>query len=110
MNLMLGHKTRNHIIHLYQTDNTMRLEINYKERTAKSINTRGLNNILLSNQSITEETKSKKYRRQKELTQWSKTMGLSKSRCKREFVITYSYFRKQNSEENNLILHLCELE
>ena len=43
----------------------MRLEINYKERTAKSINTHRLNNILLNNQWITEETKSKNTRDKK---------------------------------------------
>ena len=41
----------------------MRLEINYKEKKVKNINTWRLNNMLLNNQEITEEIKEeiKKY-------------------------------------------------
>ena len=41
----------------------MRLEINYKKKTAKNTNTGRLNNMLLNNQWITEETEEeiKKY-------------------------------------------------
>ena len=41
----------------------MRLEINYREKDVKHMNTWGLNNTLLNNQEITEEIKQeiKKY-------------------------------------------------
>ena len=61
---MLGHKTslskfkKIEIISSIFSDHTgMRLEINYKKKTAKNKNTWRLNNILLNNQWITEEIK-----------------------------------------------------
>ena len=38
---------------------TMRLDINYREKSIKNTNTWRLNNILLNNQEITEEIKEK---------------------------------------------------
>ena len=48
---------------IFSDHNTMRLEINYREKNIKNINTWRLNNTLLNNQEITEEIKEeiKKY-------------------------------------------------
>ena len=48
---------------IFSDDNTMRLEINYREKNVKNTNTWRLNNTLLNNQEITEEIKEaiKKY-------------------------------------------------
>ena len=42
---------------IFSDHNTMRLDINYKEKTVKSTNTWRLNNIFLNNQQVTEEIK-----------------------------------------------------
>ena len=42
---------------IFSDHNTMRLEINYKEKNVKNTNTWRLNNMLLNNQEITEEIK-----------------------------------------------------
>ena len=63
---MLGHKTRvskfkkiEIISSIFSNHNTLRLEINYKKKTAKNTNMWRLNNMLLNNQWITEEIKEK---------------------------------------------------
>ena len=40
---------------IFSDHNTMRLDINYREKTVKITNTWRLNNTLLNNQEITEE-------------------------------------------------------
>ena len=42
---------------IFSNHNTMRLVINYKKKTVKTINTWKLNNLLLNNQQVTEEIK-----------------------------------------------------
>ena len=44
---------------IFSDHNAMRLEINYREKTVKNTNTWRLNNMLLNNQEITEESKRK---------------------------------------------------
>ena len=63
---ILGHKTslskfkKIEIVSCIFSDHSvMRLEINYKEKIAKNTNTWNLNNMLLKNKWITEETKKK---------------------------------------------------
>ena len=67
---MLGHKVNlskfkkmEIISSIFSDHNTLRLEINCKEKTAKNTNMWKLNNMLLNNQWITEEIKEeiKKY-------------------------------------------------
>ena len=67
---ILGHKSSlskfkkiEIISSIFSDHNTMRLEINYREKNVKSTNTWMLNNTLLNNQDITEEIKEeiKKY-------------------------------------------------
>ena len=59
---MLGHKTSLNkfkkieiILSTFSNYNSMRLEMNYKKKTAKKANTWRLNNMLLNNQWVTEE-------------------------------------------------------
>ena len=61
---MIGHKgslgkfRKTEIISsIFSKHNTMRLEINYKEKTANNTSTWMLNNMLLNNQCITQEIK-----------------------------------------------------
>ena len=44
---------------IFSDHNTMRLDINYKEKTVRNTNTWRLNNIFLNNQQVTEEIKRK---------------------------------------------------
>ena len=48
---------------IFSVHNSMRLDINYREKTVKTTNTWRLNNMLLNNEEITEEIKEeiKKY-------------------------------------------------
>ena len=61
---VLGHKTslskfkKTEIIsRIFSDHSSMRLEINYKEKNAKTTSTWRLNNMLLNNQWVTEEIK-----------------------------------------------------
>ena len=61
---LLGHKLNTNkfkkfeiISSIFSNHNTMRLNINYKEKTVKSTNTWRLNNMFLNNQQVTEEIK-----------------------------------------------------
>ena len=61
---ILGHKSSigkfkkiEIISSIFSDHNTVRLEINYREKTLKNTNTWRLNNMLLNNQEITEEIK-----------------------------------------------------
>ena len=61
---ILGHKSSlgkfkkiEIISSIFSDHNTMRLDINYRKKSVKNTNTWRLNNILLSNQEITEEIK-----------------------------------------------------
>ena len=66
----LGHKSRlgkfkktEIISSIFSGHNTMRLDINYREKSVKNTNIWRLNNMLLNNQEVTEEIKEeiKKY-------------------------------------------------
>ena len=67
---ILGHKSNlskfkkiEIISSIFSDHNTMRLDINYKKKTARNTNTQNLNIMLLNNQWVTEECKEeiKKY-------------------------------------------------
>ena len=66
----------------------MRLNINYREKTAKNTNSWRLNNTLLDNKEVTKEVKSRNQKIPRNKWQWKhddpKPMGLSKSSSKRE--------------------------
>ena len=61
---ILGHKSSlgklkktEKVSSIFSDHNTMRLDINYRKKTVKNINTRRLSNTLLNNPEITEEIK-----------------------------------------------------
>ena len=61
---ILGHKSSlgkfkkiEIISSIFSDHNAVRLDVNYREKTIKNTNIRMLNNMLLNNQHITEETK-----------------------------------------------------
>ena len=95
----------------------MRLEINTrkKKKTVKNTNTWRLNNMLLNNQWITEETKQeiKKYleTNEHESKNIQKLWHEVKAALIGKFTAIQSYLRKQEkSQINNLTLYLKQLE
>ena len=93
----------------------MRLDINYRKKTVKIINTWRLNNILLNNQEITEEIKEeiKKYleANDNENTTIQNLWDAAKAILRGKFIAIQSYLKKQETSlKNNLTLHLKHLE
>ena len=93
----------------------MRLEINYKKKTAKNTNMWRLNNMLLSNQWISEIIKEeiKKYLAINE--NGNRTIqnlrDAAKAVLRGKFIAIQAYLKKQEkSQINKLTLHLKELE
>ena len=93
----------------------MRLEINYREQNIKKKNTWRLNNKLLNNHEITLEIKEeiKKYLETND--NQNKTIqnlwDAAKAVLRGKFIAIQTYLKKQeNSQINNLILYLKELE
>ena len=92
----------------------MRLEINYRKKTAKNTNTWMLNHMLLNNKWITKEIKEdiKKYL---ETNKNKNTMiqilwDTEKAFLRGKFIGIWLYLRKQEkSQGNNLTLHLNQL-
>ena len=92
----------------------MRLEINYREKNVKNTNTWRLNNTLLNNQEITKEIKGeiKKYleTNYNENTTIQNLWDAAKAILRGKFIAIQVYLKKQeNSQINNLTLHLNEL-
>ena len=118
---ILGHKSslskfkKIEIISSISSDhNTMRLEINYREKNINT-NTWRLNNTLLNNQEITEEIKEeiKKYleTNDNENTTIHNLWDAAKAVLRGKFVAIQAYLKKQEkSQINNLTLHLKEIE
>ena len=93
----------------------MRLEINYREINVENTNTRRLNNTLLNNKEITEEIKEeiRKYleTNDNENTMIQNLYDAAKAVPRGNFTAIQSYLKKQEkSQENNLTLHLKQLE
>ena len=93
----------------------MRLEMNYREKNVKSTNTWRLNNTVLNNKEITEETKEeiKKYleTNDNENTMIQNLWDAAKAVLSGNFIAIQAYLKKQEkSQINNLTLHLKELE
>ena len=89
----------------------MRLEINYRKKTIKNINTWRLNSALLNNQEITEEIKGeiKKYieTNDNENTTTQNLWDTAKAVLRGKFIAIQSHLKKQEkSQINNLTLHL----
>ena len=116
---ILGHKSSlgkfkkiKIISSIFSDHNTMRLEINYRE---KNRNTWRLNIMLLNNQEVTEEIKEeiKKYleTNDNENTVVQNLWDAAKAVLRGRFIALQSYLKKQEkSQINNLTLHLKELE
>ena len=87
---ILGHKSslgklkKTEIIsRIFANHNSMRLEINYREKNVKNTNTWKLNNTLLNNQETTETSKRKSentYRQMTMETRRSKTCGMQQKK------------------------------
>ena len=93
----------------------MRLDINYRKKTVKIINTWRLNNILLNNQEINEEIKEKikKYLQtnDNENTMTQNLWDAAKAVLRGKFIAIQSYLKKQETSQiNNLTLQLKQLE
>ena len=77
----------------------MRLDINYRKKTVKIINTWRLNNILLNNQEITEEIKEeiKKYleANDNENTTIQNLWDAAKAILRGKFIAIQAYLKKQ---------------
>ena len=76
----------------------MRLDINYRKKTVKNINTWRLNNTLLNNQEITEEIKQeiKKYleTNDNENTTTQNLWDATKAVLRGKFIAIQSYLKK----------------
>ena len=93
----------------------LRLDINYKKKTAKNRKTWRLNNTFLNNQQVTEEIK-------KEIKKFLETndnenmtthnlWDAAKAVLREKFIAIQSYLKKQEKHRiDNLTLHLKQLE
>ena len=94
--------------------NAMRLDINYRKKSVKNTNTWRLNNMLLSNQEITEEIKEeiKKYleTNDNENMTTQNLWDAAKAVLRGKFIAVQSYLKKQETSQINLTLHLKQLE
>ena len=81
------------------------LEINYKEKkkTAKNTNSWNLNNMLVNNQSITEEMKSYLEANNNEDTTTQNLWGTANAVLIRKFIAIQSYLKKEEKTQPNLV-------
>ena len=101
---------------LYQESSlTSMLDINYKKKTVRNINTWRLNNMFLNNQQVTKEIKReiKKFleTNDNENMTTQNLLNAVKAVLRWKFIAIQSYLRKQEKHWiDNLTLHLKELE
>ena len=99
---------------IFSDHNAMRLDINYREKTAKNTNSWRLNNTLLNNKNITEEIKEIKRfleTNDNENTDTQKLWDSAKAVLRGRFIAIQSYLKKQEKYRiNSLTLHLKQLE
>ena len=100
---------------IFSDHNAVRLDLNYRRKTTKNSNIRRLNNTLLNNEQITEETKKEikifieTNENENTTTQnlWDTVKAVQRGR----FIAIQAYLKKQEkSQKNNLTLHLQQLE
>ena len=118
----MGHKSRlsklkkiEILSSIFSDQNTIRLHINYREKSVKNTNKWRLNNTLLNNQEITEEIKEeiKKYLETNDnVNTMTRTYGIQQKQFLRgKFIAIQSYIKKQETSQiNNLTLHQKQLE
>ena len=105
---ILGHKSSlskfkkiEIISSIFSDHNTMRLEMNYREKNVKKTNTWRLNNTLLNNQEITEEIKGeiKKYleTNDNENMTTQNLWDAAKAVLRGKFIAIKSYLKKQET-------------
>ena len=89
----------------------MRLDINYKKKTARNTSTWRLNNTILNNQQVNEDIIKKTQKISRNKWQWkhnnSKPMGCTKSSSKREVysnTIPVQETRKTSNRQPNFTL------
>ena len=100
---------------MFSNHNSMRLDINYGEKSVKNTSTWRLNNTLLNNQEITEESKEEieKYleTNDNENTMTQNLWDAAKAVLRGKFIAIQSYLKKQETSQiNNLTLQLKQLE
>ena len=82
----------------------MKLDINYKKKTVRNINTWRLNKTFLNNQQVTEEIKReiKKFleTNNHENTTTQNLWDAAKAVLRRKFKVIQSYLKKQTNKEN----------
>ena len=103
---ILGHKSNlskfkkvEIISNIFSDHNTMRQDINYKEKTIRNTNTWRLNNMLLNNQQVTAEIKRevKKFleTNDNENTTTQNLLDAAKAVLRGKFIAIQSYLKKQ---------------
>ena len=95
--------------------NAMRLDINYRKKSVRNTNTWRLNNTLLNNQEITEESKEEIKKcletNDNENTMTQNLQDAAKAVLRGKFIAIQAYLKKQETSQiNNLTLHLKQLE
>ena len=95
---------------IFSDHNAMRLDINYKKKTVKTINTWKLNDLFLNNQQVTEEIKReiKKFLEtsDNENTTTQNLWDAAKAVLRGKFIAIQSYLKKQEKHQiDNLTLH-----
>ena len=107
---MVNSKKIKIISSIFSDHNEIRLDVNYRKKTIKNTNIWRLNNTLLNNQQITEETKIWIETSENENTTpnlWDSVNTELRGR----FIVIQVYLKKQEKNQiNNLILHLNQLE
>ena len=94
---------------------TLRLDINYKEKTVKNINKWRLNNTFLNNQQVTEEIKREIERfletNDNENMTTQNLWDAAKAVLRGKLIAIQSYLKKEEKQGiDNLTLHLKQLE
>ena len=119
---ILGHKSNlskfkkiEIISSIFSDHNTMRLDINYKNKNCKNTNMLRLNNTFLNNQQLTEEIKReiKKFleTNDNENMTTQNLWDAAKAVLRGKFIAMQSYPKKQEKHRiDNLTLHLKQLE
>ena len=92
----------------------MRLDINYKKKTVKTINTWKLNDLFLNNQQVTEEIKReiKKFLKTNDNEYTTQNLwDAAKAVLRGKFITVQSYLKKQEKHRlDNQMLHIKQLE
>ena len=99
------------ISNIFSDHNSMKVEMNYREKHVKNTNTWRLNDTLLNNQEISEEIKEeiKKYleTNDNENMMIQNLWDAAKAVLRGKFIAIQAYLKKQEkSQINNLTLHL----